>query len=183
MSSIDTILDQILSSTYTKHQLYRRHRLLKDFFNYKFFQEGRNFSIQDSLGKFSSQGKALHSDLNWLNSLGEGFFNLVSLQEFQGSFQSLEDKFNSLNLTIVYLPFIVNEETMISGEKNLLSSIGGWFKENLGKNTIIDIRFNPDLIAGAAISYGGVYKDYSIHSILQHKKEEIIKSLSYLKKK
>lgn len=56
------------------------------------------------------------------------------------------------------------------------SSIELWseiIKKNRGSNSIIDIHFDPELIAGAKITCGGKYKDYTLKKTFNEYMEKL----------
>ena len=60
-----------------------------------------------------------------------------------------------LSLTLAFEP-----------HENTLSKLWSWASQNVSKDVILDISVNPRLIAGATVSWGGKYKDYSQKSKL-----------------
>ncbi len=57
---------------------------------------------------------------------------------------------------------VVHLELAIEPTGELIEKLSLWFDKNLAKPTIMDFELKPDLIAGAAVSYQGKYRDYSL---------------------
>lgn len=50
-------------------------------------------------------------------------------------------------------------------------------KQDFGKNFLIEIKIEPELIGGAALVFRGIYKDYSLRQRLLDHKTEILQIL------
>ena len=53
-----------------------------------------------------------------------------------------------------------------SPTKELENVVSKWMGKNLKRKIIINFKVEPGLIAGATVSYGGIYKDYSINAMV-----------------
>ena len=80
--------------------------------------------------------------------------------------QEIHKKIESLRVLTLYLTFDPDEEA--------LSQIGGYVRTNFPNIQLLDIKFDPNLIAGAALSSGGVYKDYSLRTKINERKAVIL---------
>lgn len=77
----------------------------------------------------------------------------TSLKEFLTKLQETVSQFPVLTLTVAFEP---TEQT--------LQSLSEWFIINFKKQILFEISVDPQLIAGAAITYKGNYLDFSIKS-------------------
>ncbi|MCL4387150.1 hypothetical protein M1307_02000 [Patescibacteria group bacterium] len=66
--------------------------------------------------------------------------------------------FKVLTLTIAFEP-----------TESLIAKVNRWVKENLGEKIVVDFRKNAEIIAGAEVVLGGIYKDYGFTQILRDK--------------
>lgn len=152
---MDDILTTILKNTYSLTQLKHRLRVLKSYLSSRLF--GR-----ESKEEFATQ------DSTWLSSLPPGFLQQFNKDNISGIFNEMETKINKLKTLTMYLPFDADEQT--------LAQIGDMVRKTFTSLIVLDIKFDPNLIAGTALSWNGVYKDYSLRSQIDARKGEILES-------
>ena len=51
-------------------------------------------------------------------------------------------------------------------DENLIQSVKRWAEKNLGDKVILDIKTDYSILGGSRIIYKGIFKDYSINSLL-----------------
>lgn len=152
---MNDVLNTILENTYSLTSLKHRLRVLKSYLSSQIFQG-------ESKEEFAA------SDSTWLSSFSPSFFQQFSKENISEIFSELESKISKLKILTMYLPFDSDEQTLIQvGEKTRRTF------ENL---IVLDIRFDPNLIAGCALSWNGVYKDYSLRSQIETHKNEVLES-------
>lgn len=152
MEIINIILDNTYSLTSLKHRL----KILKAYFLKAFF--GNN----EQTPALSSQ------DLNWLHSLPEAFYRQFNKDNVYNIFDSLENLVAKITPLTAYLAFEPDETT--------LAQIGTYARKLFGHTLLLDIKLDPKLIAGCALSWKGIYKDYSLHARIKEKRVEILDS-------
>lgn len=159
---MNEILDKVLEDTFTIYEARKRLRNLKNFLVNKLFAQG---SKQDELNQ---------EDLDFLNSLDEKFlsnFNKINLYQV---FDALEESLNKISPLVIYLPFEIGHKESFQ--------IGIWLRKNYGKNFLFEVKFDPSLIAGCALVWNGIYKDYSLKAKIAENQVQIIakfKELNY----
>lgn len=139
----EDFLNILLKENYTLSQLKSRLKIIKSQLSKKFFggEEGEVLTSKDSA---------------WFNSLPKeaiGKFNKDNLSQL---LTDLANKINNLEILTIYLSFEADDD--------VLDQIGQKARETVGKILVLDIKYNPSLIAGCALSWKGIYKDYSLHS-------------------
>ncbi len=178
------IIEKLVINTYTKPQLIRRIRVLRDFAFFRLF----NLSVEQQKLPLSSQIQlflALHQkdilelnllrqEGNWMTSLGDEFFSLINPANNNDFFKTLEDMANNTKPIIIYLPIELPEPNQLE--------LGQWLKTNVGPQSLYEISFNGELIGGCAISYNGTYRDYSLRAKINNNKEAILTSLKSYKR-
>lgn len=65
----------------------------------------------------------------------------------------------------LYLPIELEEKEL----KKIVVKL----REDYGKNFLLEPKFQGDLIGGCAMSYNGIYKDYSLHNKIVQNREKI----------
>lgn len=148
------IVDTILQNTYTIRDLRHRLRILKSYLEFKLF------GAVDSAKQFSPE------DLKWLSSLQSDFLQKFNKENLSQNFSKLEEEVKKLETITIYLSF---EPTQTSIEE-----IHFWMMKNLTSKLLVDIKFDPTLLAGAAFVYKGVYKDYSLKARIEQQGETIL---------
>lgn len=144
------ILKIILTNTYSLAQLKARLRILKS-----------------NLLKTFFGGVTLNQDLGWLKSLPPSFYQKFSKDNAYQIFSGLEMEISKIKTLTIYLTFEPDETT--------LSQIGVYARKTFNSPALLlDIRLDPNLIAGTALVWKGVYKDYSLRAKIESRKEEIL---------
>src|SRR3989344_62688 len=139
---MNNILDIILKDSYTLNLVKHRVKTLKSYLISQLF---------------SREKAALESeDLIWLNSLDTSFYQQFSKDNIYEIFSDIEAKIGLLPLLNIYVPFATNAQ--------VISQIGQYLRNTFGKIILFDTKFDPNLIAGCALSWKGIYRDYSLRS-------------------
>lgn len=124
----------------------------------KIFQT--NFSLETELAEqFGIQKK--DKFLSLLRDKGINPSSNTQLKDFLGKLQEKALSLPVLSLSIAFEP---KEET--------LTYLSEWFVQNQHKQILFDLTVDPDLIAGAAVSYQGKYLDFSIRPVFSKILEE-----------
>jgi len=156
---MDDLLAIILKDTFSSTQFKTRVRLLKSNLLKSFF--GSNAQNQDT-----SEGLPATQDLSWLKSLSESFYQKFNKDNVYNIFSSIEKLSANLPVLTMYLTFEPDSIT--------LNQLGASTRQTFNSpSLLLDIKIDPNLIAGCALVWQGVYKDYSLRSKLEEKKAEI----------
>ena len=153
---MEDILTTILKDTFSLTQFKTRVRLLKASLLKAFFG-GENEDLPP-----------YPHDLNWLKTLPENFYQKFTKDNVYQILSTLEQEVAKLPILTIYLTFETDAAT--------LSSIGTYARKMFGSNLMLDCKFDPNLIAGAALVWRGVYKDYSLRAKIESKKGEILQN-------
>ena len=148
------ILNTILIDTFTLTQLKHRVRILRGYL-LKIF-----FNTQDENETISA------ADLNWLKTLPENFYQNFNKDNVYSQFESLNQQISKLTPLTIYLTFDPDDEAA--------ADIGQFARKTFDSLMLLDTKKNQDLIAGCAIIWKGVYKDYSLKAQIEEKKEQIL---------
>lgn len=152
---MNDLLNFLLKDSFTLSQLKNRLRILRSALSVKFYngQQLDRIPIEDS---------------TWFNSLPESFLQSFNKDNLSEIIEELETQINKLEVLTIFLPFDTTDEG--------LTQIGIHTRNTFGKVLLLDIKYNPLLIAGCAMSWKGIYKDYSLHSKIQERKQTIIEN-------
>lgn len=155
------ITDIILTQTFTQQQLVRRVRLLKEYVEGELFQ-----SEPINLNSLTSNS----SDINWLKSLPTDFFRLFTKQDATRLIEQLERFGTDQKPLLIYVPFEMPEDE--------IPKLGSWLRSNYGNTFLYELKYDPSLLAGCSLVWGGLHKDYSAKKSIEDHKEEIIKEIN-----
>jgi len=161
---MNKILDVILTNTYSISQLKHRLSLLKNHLLKTLFASKQELILTES-------------ESNWLNSLPKDFLSQFNQNNIYKIFEDLEKQITSLKPLIIYLTFEPDDDTLSQiGEKTRQvfgspRSAGG-----AGRVILLDIKYNPALIAGASFVWNGLSRDYSLKAKVEERKMVILDS-------
>lgn len=151
------LLDQILSETYTQTEALDKLRSLKSLVLANLFSHG-----------------AKETKPSWLISLGADFLKNFNRDNVYQTFNELETEIKSIKPLTIFLPFEMSEEA--------LTKIGKYLRSSFGSNFLFEAKIDPGLIAGAALVWNGIYKDYSVRQKIVENRGKILAMLQeYLK--
>lgn len=159
---IQKVLETILSDAYTQALALRRLRALREFVIAKLFKEGSDISSRID-----------QEDLIWLKDQDPYFYRLFKRDIAYQILDQAEEEIKKIQPLVIFLPFDLPLPE--------IKKMGQQLRKNYGKYFLIDIKSDPDLIAGAALSWKGVYKDYSLRQRVSSQREEILEKLKGFK--
>lgn len=148
----DDLFNILLTDIYTLSTLRQRIKVLKSYFSKIFF--GRADLVLNE------------NNIVWINSLPKDFLEKFDKNNITQSIAELEKKMSQLQPLTVYLPFEANEEA--------IKLIGGMARKLFNPKLFLDIKYDPMLLAGCALSWKGIYKDYSLKKRIDERKIEIL---------
>lgn len=149
---MNNILDIILQNTYTLPEAKHRLRILKEYLEAKIFG--------NSTLSFEPPDHA------WLNSLPADFLKSFNKDNVSSAMENLEQQIKKLSPLILYLSF--------EPDKNTITAISLWLRQNLSQKPILEIKYDPTLIGGCALVKNGIYKDYSLKKRVEEQKDLIL---------
>lgn len=135
-----------------------RHRvkILRDYLSRSLFGAQINTNLLDP------------SDLNWLKSLPPDLTGGINTTNLNQVFSDIDNKITKIDVLTMYLPFEITQKDA--------NDLGLKTRIILGKILLLDIKYNPSLIAGTALVFKGIYKDYSLKARIDQKKSDILQS-------
>lgn len=153
---MNEILSTILKDTYSLASLKHRLRILQSYFLKAFF--GETEATADIA--LSTQ------DSTWLKSLPESFYQKFNKDNVYEIFSGLEKEMENLKILNLYLSFEPDEVTA--------NQIGSVARRTFNLPALLlDIKVDPNLIAGTALVWKGVRRDYSLKAKLEEKRQEL----------
>ena len=153
---MNDLLTTILKDTYTLAQLKHRLKILKTQFLETFF------------GGISLSESNSAQDLNWLKVLPSEIYQKFTKDNVYKIFEDLEKAVTKKQVLTIYLTFEPDDAA--------ISQISTFARKNFGESLLLDTKLDPNLIAGAALSWKGVYRDYSLRAKIDQRKGEILES-------
>ena len=179
-SSLSPLAAKFLTLSLAKRQALRRFRVLKDYLNYKFYSVPADVSDQDAFTQFSANyvreiaRAGLEDDLKFIYDLGPEYLNQFKPNALKDALQDIEQAITSAKIVIVSLALELPDPE--------ITKLGQFIKTNSGPQVLIEIQYDPALIGGCALSYNGVYRDFSIRRKIEENKKGILNTLlTYVK--
>lgn len=125
---------------------------------------GNLYNKRIDLGKkmselFSYELKEKIMSLSWQEQV-----NLNDPESFGAFLESLRNYVKHMPIVKITLAFEPTDK--------IVEAICSWFVEQYGKNVILDLYFDPKLVAGAMISFNGAEKDFSLRRRIEDKLKE-----------
>lgn len=153
---MNDFLPIILKDIFSLNQYKTRVRLLKSNLLKTFFGGENEISL------------SLPQELNWLKSLPEDFYQKFNKDNVYQIFSNLDKEIAKLPTLTILLTF--------EPDDTILSNLGTFARNMFGLPLMLDIKFDPRLIAGAVLIWKGVYRDYSLRAKIEEKKVVISES-------
>ncbi len=159
---MEEILSLFLQSNYSQNQIRHRFNTLKNFL------QARLFNSAVSAAEIPAEDK------KWLDSLDSKLISYFNPYNIDVSLKNLEQKLHEIKPLTIFLPFQIPDEEV--------DNLGRYIRQNFKKDAVIEIKFDGGLIGGAAVSWNGTYKDYSIHSLISQNETKLIETFkNYLR--
>lgn len=159
----EQLFTTILHNTYTKTDYLRRLRILREFFEQKYYVKG-----DLSISKYLENHQINQTDQQVIKSWGNNFFSSFKQNNLSQLFNKFTGKIKAIPILTMYLAFIPQD--------NQVREISEWLRQELKTSLLIDFRINPSLTTGCAFVWKGKYHDFSLKYFLS-KNKEIITSL------
>lgn len=157
-----------LKSCYTKKEALMKLRILRDYLNFIYFKK-LNLPFYQSIEEFKKT-KQDGFEIDFLVKLGEPFIKQFSVSTINEDIALLDQAISGTKIVNLYVPFSLPEKEQ--------SELGSWFKKNLGEEALYEPLFDPNLIGGCALSFKGIYREYSLRQKIVENREKIIRSLA-----
>lgn len=145
------LLEAILSNTFIKNQAEKKVMVLKDYL----------------LDNLFAQGKKTATD-EWVTSLDKKVLESITPQNVYSVFDKMEADIKAIEPLVLYLPYELPETEIVQ--------IGTSLRSDYGASFLIEITIDPNLIAGCALSFKGIYKDYSLKQKIADNKQAILET-------
>lgn len=182
------LTELILTDSTTKKQAKHKIALLRAFINFLLFTGNTNTPINEALAQYSKSAPK-DSHMHWLSSLDPSLFKDITAENVTNVFTDFESGISQAKTVVLYLPSDIDEDPAealtpvglnqpsTSEQQTAVDNLGAWFKENMGAQTLFEIKYDSELIGGCALSHNGTYKDYSLRVRIDENKTEILKNL------
>lgn len=156
------LLDQLRGDCLVKSECLRRLRILKTVTQLKLFSSKNEAG--DLYKHFNQE------EIDYLNSLPKELLKKTD-QSTLNSIKEAEEELTTYSTLTVYLP--------IELSPSCLQDLSGFLRKKFKTHFLLEIKFDPSLIAGAALAWNGVYKDYSLKEKLQNSHKQIMTIISH----
>lgn len=160
---VQELMFTIIRTAYTKADIQRRIRLLREYLEQTHFTEQQDLDLT----KFLLSKRAQTDDIDAFLSWGKGFFDTFTKEKAYTLLNVIGEHMKTLPVISMYIPY-----EPVPAEVNKL---GTWVRRNVDEHVLIDLHTDPSLLGGCAFAWKGTYRDYSLRYYMQKKREEITK--------
>ncbi|OGG11424.1 hypothetical protein A2Z00_05570 [Candidatus Gottesmanbacteria bacterium RBG_13_45_10] len=162
----NSLLIIILASSFSKADLHRRLRLLREYLEQRFYAPEKSLTLQDFLNEKNVDKDDQQIMLSW----GESFYNGFTKETAYDVLDHMAARAKELPTMNLYVPFTPDGKEMMK--------LGIWVRDNVDKNVLVDIHVDPSTFGGCSFAWNGIYHDYSLRHMMGLKMNEIRKVLS-----
>ena len=156
---------KVVDKTYTKTDIVRRTRFLREYMEKTFFTPEEH-----EMTKFLISRQATTEDIDSFLSWGEEFFKTFTRENTYKIVSAINDFAKHMPQVVLYIPYEpVPAETV---------KLGKWFRKSVHREILMDLHTDPTLLGGCAFVWRGIYRDYSLRYYMLKKREEIHKLIS-----
>ncbi len=148
--------DYLISKVYTTHDLSQRLQFLKNYLKVQIFgdKDTKNFSSEN---------------IAWFSTLPPDFTKDINKDNIDQIFADLEKETKNIKSLVVFIPTEFPSQTV----KDITNKL----RIDYGPNFLIDLKIDPNLIAGCSLVWNGIYKDYSLRAKINESREDILSIL------
>ena len=157
----EKLLSMLLRETYTKSDILRRLRLLREYLEFKYFSSER----QTDLSYFLAKHNVPEVDIGVFASFSDEFYASFTKENAYTELTKLSEAVDKQPQIVVLVPYDFGAEEIMR--------LGRWMRTNIHPQMIIELRNNPTLLGGCAFAYEGYYHDFSLRYYMMKKREEI----------
>jgi hypothetical protein len=159
--TIDKLFSIIHRVSFTRADMLRRIRMVREYLEYKYFSSRASTELADYLRDNQVSGY----DSQALIAFGDAFYANFSRETAYTVIDGLVDKVKQYPVVTLYIPFEPTADD--------ITKIGTWFRDEVDNTILLDLHVDSNLIGGCAFAYRGVYKDYTLRYYLTKRHEEI----------
>lgn len=168
---IPNLLDLILEGVYTQTDSLRYFRLFKEASVQKLFG-----SLQDpqSTPRSSEPIDLSDEEKAWLDKMITSTKSSINTKNITQVFSDLEKEIKEVEVLTVFIPFEMPRDEV--------KRLGMYLRQTYGSKFLMELKYDPKLIAGCAFSWKGIYKDYSLHQRMLDNQNQILQTIKkYIK--
>ncbi len=162
LPSDEQLLAVLLETAPTKTELARQIRLLRNFLEYRFFT---SIETTPTLLEYCAAREIPTEDGDIMKMWRSDFINAFDKHNAYKRINTMTEDIKNLPYISLYAPVALDTASLIK--------IGAWFRQTTGANMLLDIHIDPERVGGCAIAQNGVYRDYSLHYILEKHKDAV----------
>lgn len=149
------MIDLLLKYSKTTYELSASLKLLKSFLESKFFNSP--FRTEDLTDREQTLITAIKQ---------EKVLESITKDRLTDFLKELQAETEKINILVIFTAVALNEESTDEVVKKVRLMISN--------QILVDFRLDPTLVAGCALIWKGVYKDYSLKSRIEQNREQIL---------
>lgn len=167
----EDLLSLITQVTFTVADAHRRLRLMREYFEKKFYAGAGDLAMEE----FLSTREVLQTDKDALFGLGDEFYATFTKDSCYKLLDSLNEEVKKMPTVRLNVSFDLPSPEV--------AKLGLWFRQNLPVTVLLDIKIDADAFGGCTFAWNGYLKDFSLRYFLKKQKSDIVKIIqSYASK-
>jgi hypothetical protein len=159
--SADKLFETIIATTYTKAEIYRRIRLLREYLEEKFYGKEKAVDFAAFLNKKGISKSDYEVMMSWPEDMLTSFEKSNAYDLIDGLVATIKAR----PVVTLYIPF--------DPPPAETAKLGSWFRKTVHVHVIIDLHVDLTTFGGCAFAYEGIYHDYSLGYYMQKHRDEI----------
>lgn len=150
--------DLILRTSFTQNEAIKRLTILKDYLSSKIFGSELTQSRWSEL--------LLEENQSWFTGLDSIFLGQINASNIEDIFQEALSEIKKIEILTIFTAIDLPEEEVIS--------IAVYLRQTYGPHFLIDTKLDPNIIAGAVLTWKGIQKDYSLRQKINQNRKQIL---------
>lgn len=160
----DIALQKILRNTFTKQDFYTRIGLVLECLEHSAHGLDGGESKAAHCAEYA-KNKNKSSIAPYFLEWGEEVFGIFNTENIYNQIRDLKEKAGNLPELVLYVP------VDLTGKG--IEGVGGFVRERLGENVLIDLVIEPNSLGGCAFVWNGKHYDFSLNHFLEEKRADI----------
>lgn len=163
------ILSALVHDSYTEHAFRRRCARLQELLELKLYSGKAHASTETLLDDYFEHHNIPHAERAWFLAQDPKLFETFTTHNLYELLGDIRDAFDQLPVATIYVPFVLSGEAV--------DELGKWFRREVNPMIVMHIAVEPDLGAGAALAWKGIYHDFSFRYLLRQHEDELLKTI------
>lgn len=161
------LLSAMMHDSYTEQVFRHRLAILQEILEMKLYSRNAHTSKEMLLSAYFAEHEAAKDHQAWFMKQDSALYESFTAQNLYELLSEIREAFNGLPVLTLYVPIALPPDTV--------TSIGMWVRREVDTHAVLHVVVEPDLAAGCALVWKGVYHDFSFRYLLRQHEQELVK--------